>query len=55
MSVPLPPDVARVLADWRDLGDAARRGLRLAERRTRSQVVEAARRAWALETRLRRR
>ncbi|HEX2021385.1 MAG TPA: hypothetical protein VHH36_01625 [Candidatus Thermoplasmatota archaeon] len=51
--MPLPPDIARVLADWRDLGEAARRGLHLAERRTRHEVVQAARRAWALEARLR--
>jgi hypothetical protein len=45
----MPSDVARVLEDFRKLGDAARRGLHLSERRTRHEVEQAARRAWALE------
>ena len=52
--MPLPPDVARVLDTYRKLGDAARRGLHLAERRTRHEVEEAARHALALEQRRRR-
>lgn len=51
--VPLPPDILRVLEEFRKLGEASRRGLHLAERRTRHEVVQAARRAWALERELR--
>lgn len=47
--MPLPPDVARVLDEYRKLGDAARRALHLAERRTRHEVMQAARHALAVE------
>lgn len=45
----LPPDIARVLDDYRKLGDAARRGLHLAERRTRHEIEQAASHALRLE------
>lgn len=49
----LPRDVAEVLDVFQRLGDAARRGLYVAERSTQNQVREAARRASALASRLR--
>lgn len=54
-SVPrrIPADVARVLDVFRDLGDAARRGLHVAEQATRRQVESGARAAAALARRLR--
>lgn len=51
----IPPDVARVVGDFRDLGQAARRGLHLKERVTKRQVEDAARAAQNVEKWLRRR
>lgn len=50
--MPVPPDVARVLEVFLQLGDAARRALHLAERRTRHEVQNAAKHAAALRRRL---
>lgn len=50
----VPPDVAAVLETFAQLGDAARRALWLAERRTESEVKEAARRASLLGRQLKR-
>ena len=55
MRVRVPPDVARVLELYRQLGDAARRGLHLAEKRAEAELREAVRRAEALRRRARRR
>lgn len=49
----LPRDVAQVVEVFQRLGDAARRGLYVAERSTENQVREAARRAASLASRLR--
>ena len=51
----IPPDVARVVSDFRDLGEAARRALHVSEQVTRWQVEQAARRADEVERWLRRR
>jgi hypothetical protein len=48
----IPPDVARLLALYEELGRAARWGLFVQERVMRRQVREAARRAEALRRRL---
>ena len=53
--MPVPPDVARVLDVFRKLGDATRRALWVAERRTEKEVRDAARKAAALAARLRQR
>lgn len=44
----MPPDVARVVDDFRDLGEAARRGLHVSEKVTKKQVEKAAKDARAL-------
>lgn len=49
----LPPDVARVVADFADLGDAARRGLFLSEKVAAWEVRHAALRAAILARHLR--
>lgn len=49
----LPPDVARVVGVFSDLGDAARRGLHLSERVAAWQVRQAALRAAVLSRTLR--
>lgn len=48
----IPPDVARLLALYDELGRAARWGLFVQERVMRRQVREATRRAAALQRRL---
>jgi hypothetical protein len=49
--VRVPPDVARVLDLYRQLGDAARRGLHLAEKATEEEIRLAVRNAEALRRR----
>lgn len=49
--VRVPPDVARVLELYQQLGDAARRGLHLAEKQTEAEIREAVRRAEAVRRR----
>ncbi|HET6405663.1 MAG TPA: hypothetical protein VFH78_13550 [Candidatus Thermoplasmatota archaeon] len=51
--VRVPDDVARVLELYRQLGDAARRGLHLSERATEAEIREAVRQAEALRRRAR--
>lgn len=50
--MPIPRDIADVMDVFRKLGDAARRGLHVAERRAKHEVGEAAKRAEALRRRL---
>ena len=52
--VRIPPDVARVLELYQQLGDAARRGLHLAEKQAEAELREAVRAAEALRKRTRR-
>jgi hypothetical protein len=49
--VRIPPDLAPLLELYRDLGHAARKGLWLAEKRTKRQVEAAARVAASLQSR----
>lgn len=49
--VRVPPDVARVLELYRELGVAARKGLWLSEKHARAEIEEAARRAERLRRR----
>jgi hypothetical protein len=51
--VHIPADIADVLALYRQLGHAARKGLWIAEKRTRQEVEDAARAAADLTRRLR--